>query len=127
LKSIGYLLIGFLVIIIFSGCNNTSSKDFIAELKPQHSNYKLHLFYVNGSTSNEMKEVQAFIHSNPTILDNITEMNAHDSTDGLKKKLKKIGVETFPMYVLLNKDGIVYTSPFLSEMKWLIKQELEVK
>ncbi len=73
-----------------------------------------------------MKEVQDFIHSNPTILDN-TEMNAHDSSDGLKRKLKKIGVETLPMYVLLNKEGIVYTSPFLSEMKSLIKEELEVK
>jgi hypothetical protein len=127
LKSIRCLLMGFLVIVIFCGCNNASSKEFIEELKPQQSNYKLHLFAVNRVPSNEMNEVQAFMHSNPTILDNITEMNGHDYTDGLKKELKKIGVETFPMYVLLNKDGIVSTSPYLSDMKSLIKQELKIK
>ncbi|RCW49030.1 hypothetical protein [Paenibacillus prosopidis] len=126
MKPIRYMLLGFLAIIIFSGCSK-SSKEFIEELKPQHSNYKLHLFYTDGSTPyNEMNEVQVFINSSPVFKDNITEMNGHDYSERLNKKLKKLGITTYPMYVLMNKDGVVYKSPYLSEMKSLIKQELKL-
>jgi hypothetical protein len=128
LKPIGYFLVGILTIIILNGCNHASSEKFIDELKPQHSHNKLHLFYVDEETpSNEMKEVQSFIHSNSVILDNVMEMSGHDYTDSLRTELKKLGVKTLPMYVLMNKEGIVSTSPYLSEMKWFIKQELKVK
>jgi hypothetical protein len=30
------------------------------------------------------------------------------------------------MYVLINKDGIIYKTPYLSEMKSFIKQELKL-
>lgn len=117
----------FGIIIILSGCNGSRYGEFIDELKPQHSNYKLHLFYHNEDTPlNEMTEVQAFIHSNQVILDNITEVQGHLYDKQLGKKLKVLDIETYPMYVLMNKDGFVYKSPYLSEIKAFIKKELKV-
>lgn len=116
---------GFLAIIIFSGCSNETSKEFIEELKPQHSKYKLHLFNADGASySNEMNEVQIFINSSPVFQDNITEMSGHDYNERLNKKLKKLGIKTYPKYVLMNKDGIVCISPYLSEIKAFIKVEI---
>ncbi|MBD0383763.1 hypothetical protein [Paenibacillus sedimenti] len=121
------LLMGFFVIVILSGCNSSKYGEFIEDLKPQHSNYKLHLFYHNGDTPrNEMDEVQSFIHSNQVILDNVTEMNGHPYNEQLSKNLKKLDIRTYPMYVLMNKDGFVYKSPYLSEIKAFIKKELKV-
>ncbi|MFC4775454.1 hypothetical protein ACFO9Q_01475 [Paenibacillus sp. GCM10023252] len=120
------LMVSF-VIIILSGCNGSKYEEAIEDLKPQHSDYKLHLFYHNGVTPhNEMKEVQSFIHSNQVILDNVTEMNGHRYNKQLSKKLKILDISTFPMYVLMNKDGLVYKSPYLSEIEAFIKKELNV-
>ena len=117
----------FSIIFILSGCNSSTYGVFIDELKPQQSNYKLHLFYHNGDTpSNELDEVQTFIHSNQVILDNITEMQGHPYNKQLSKKLKTLDIGTYPMYVLMDKDGFVYKSPYLSEIKAFIKKELKV-
>lgn len=121
------LMCFFAITIILSGCNSSKYGEFIEELKPQHSNYKLHLFYHNGDTPfNEMDEVQTFIHSNQVILENITEMQGHLYNKQLSKKFKKLDIGTYPMYVLMNKDGFVYKSPYLSEIKAFIKKELKV-
>jgi hypothetical protein len=122
------LLIGlFVIIIVLSGCNGSRYGEIIEELKPQHSNYKLHLFYHNEDTPlNEMNEVQSFLHSNRVILDNITEMQGHAYNKQLSKKLKTVDIGTYPMYVLINKEGFLYKSPYLSEIKAFIKKELKV-
>ncbi|MDQ0897576.1 MULTISPECIES: hypothetical protein [unclassified Paenibacillus] len=126
-KVVKSLLMGFFAIIILTGCNSTKYGEFIGELKPQRSNYKLHLFYHNGDTPlNEMDEVQSFIHSNQVIQDNITEMEGHPYSEQLSKNLKKLDIGTYPMYVLMNKDGLVYKSPYLSEIKAFIKKELKM-
>ncbi|KAB8125506.1 hypothetical protein F9U64_22535 [Gracilibacillus oryzae] len=122
-----FLLMGIFVLAILSGCTSSKYEEFIEELKPEHSNYRLHLFYHNGETPrNEMDEVQSFMHSNQVILDNITEVVGHPYDEKLSKNLKKLDVETYPMYVLMNKDGFVYKSPYFSEIKAFIKKELKV-
>ncbi|MEK3884346.1 hypothetical protein [Paenibacillus sp. PL2-23] len=122
------LFMGSLVIFVLSGCNGSKYEEAIEDLKPQHSNYKLHLFYHNGDTpSAEMKEIQSFVHSNQVILDNVTEMNGHPYNKQLSKTLKILDISTYPMYVLMNKDGLVYKSPYLSEVEAFIKKELNVR
>lgn len=81
---------------------------------------------VNGldTPSDEMLEVQNFLHSNSTILENLGEVNGHPYNQQLDKKLKTIGLKSYPMYVLVNKSGIVYTSPHLSEVKSFVKSYL---
>lgn len=120
------LFICSFVVILISGCSSINSDEFIKGLKPQHSNYKLHLFYEGDTPRNEMNEVQTFIHSNPVFLDNISEVVGHSENRRLNKNLKKLGMKTYPMYVLVNKEGIVYNSPHLSKMEEVIKKELKV-
>ena len=122
------LLLGIIAIVVLSSCDNAGSRKLAEELKPEQSKYKLHLFYPDDATPDkELTEVQAFINSDPAIADHVTEMSGHAYSERLSKELKTWGIQTYPMYVLVNKDGMVFKSPYLSEMKADIKQALKLK
>jgi hypothetical protein len=119
----------FLLNIIFlSGCNNETNQELINQLKPKDGKYNIHLFYAEIGDSNiEMGELQSFMNSNPNISDIMHEAGGHPYNKSLVKKLKKLGVNQYPVYLLIDSSGIKLKTPYLSEVKEYIRQELKLK
>jgi hypothetical protein len=113
--------------ILLSGCNNETNQELLNQLKPTDGKYYIHLFYSEIGDSNiEMRELQSFVNSNPKISNIMREAGGHPYNKSLVKKLKQLGVNQYPIYLLIDSNGIKLKTPYLIEVKQYIRQELKL-
>jgi hypothetical protein len=108
------------------GCSQTNEKQFIQELAPNKSKYKIHLFnYNRESSETDTLDMNEFINSDQRIAGNFYEFEGHDYLDKYEKKLKSIHIDYYPVYLIVDKEGIKLKTQYLSKVKEFIKTELD--
>ncbi|NMO96567.1 hypothetical protein [Paenibacillus lemnae] len=106
------------MVLITSGCSEQESSDFVEGLKPTQGQFSIHLFYGDiGNHQLDMHELNAYVNSDEKITNLIPQAQAREATGDLKKKLKTIGINTFPAYAVVDTDGVQLITPYLSEVK----------
>jgi len=118
-----YSFLSMLVLILFIvACSQSDASQFIEDLKPTHSKYKIHLFYSdNESGETDTTELNAIINSDQEIANAFSEFAGHDLTSENVKKLKSIDIDYFPVYLIVDKEGIKLKTQYLSKVKQFIE------
>ncbi|CAM3404467.1 hypothetical protein PALU110988_20830 [Paenibacillus lupini] len=126
-KFIFLLVAAVFTLISLSGCSKGPSKaDVLKELKPaENEKYAIHLFYKDSLPGSETNEVNLFQNSDPAINKAIVKIQFWDHYQERNRKwAKAIGVNEFPMYVLVDADGIVLMTPYWSQLKEFLTESL---
>lgn len=113
------------MLILITGCSDKGNSDFINGLKPSQGQYRIHLYYGKvGNHQYEMVDLNKYVNSDERITGFIPQVQAHETTKELEKKLKTIGVDTLPSYVLVDSEGVKLITPYLSEVKEFINNQI---
>jgi hypothetical protein len=117
------------VLFLLSGCGGPSKEDVLKELVPSgDEKYAIHLFYKNGLPDSETLELNLFHNSNPAITNGIRKVQFWDQYQERNVKwAKALGIKEFPMYLVIDADGIVFETPFLSHVKDFLTKSLVQK
>ncbi|MCR8656873.1 hypothetical protein [Paenibacillus endoradicis] len=96
------------------------------ELKPAETEkYVIHLFYKNYLPDSETTELNTFHNFNPEFTKEIIKVQFWDQEQKRDSKwAAAIGVKEFPMYVIVDINGIVLETPFLSQVKEFLGKSL---
>jgi hypothetical protein len=123
------MILSIIMIILYSvGCTSKNDDQFIQELKPINAKYKIHLFNSNRESSDtETLEMNEFINSDQRIPGSFAEFAGHDYMDENVKKLKSINIDYFPVYLIVDSDGIKLKTQYLSKVKDFIKTDLGIE
>lgn len=113
-----------LAAITAAGCGGPSREAVLAELTPEDG-FAVHLFYRDRLPPSETDELNRFHNSNPVITEGLTgiqfwnrsEKRIADWTDALD-------IREFPVYVVLDAEGVVLKTPYLSEVKFVLSETL---
>lgn len=113
------------MILTFTGCISDKGKAFVEQLEPKEADYKIHLFHAGReSPQPDMDALNRFIHSDPIIAGTFYEFSGYDYTEENAKRLKSIGIEHFPVYVVVGEEGIVFQTQYLTRLQAFMLQEL---
>ncbi|WP_314591125.1 hypothetical protein [Paenibacillus terrigena] len=122
------VLLTFIIITgsLVSGCGGPTKEDVMKELKPAETEkYAIHLFYKNNLPDSETTELNIFHNSNPEFTKAIIKVQFWDQEQERNIKwAAAIGVKEFPMYVIVDTNGIVLETPFLSQVKEFLGRSL---
>ncbi|MBM7565056.1 hypothetical protein [Paenibacillus sacheonensis] len=126
LKMLVLIVVSMITVSLVSGCGGPTKEEVLNELKPAETqNYAIHLFYENNLPDSEATAVNVFHNSNPAYTKAIVKVQFWDhEQDRNKKWAAAIGVKAFPMYVIVDADGIVLKTPFLSRVKEFLEQSI---
>lgn len=113
-------------LLLLSGCGGPSKEDVMKELVPSgEAKYAIHLFYKNSLPDSETMELNRFHNSIPAITNAIQKVQFWDQYQERNVKwAKALGLKEFPMYLIIDADGIVLETPFLSQVQDFLTQEL---
>ncbi|MFF2890169.1 hypothetical protein [Paenibacillus sp. NPDC057967] len=105
--------------LVLSGCSGYKKGEVLEELKPREAGtYAIHLFYEGVLPDSETTELNIFYNSTSELLKTMTIVQFWDQVqDRNVKWAKAIGVKQFPMYVVMDHDGIVLETPYLSQVE----------
>ncbi|HIW34004.1 MAG TPA: hypothetical protein IAA29_14575 [Candidatus Paenibacillus intestinavium] len=105
-------------ILFLSGCG-LSKEDVMKELIPTgEGEFAIHLFYDNGIPESETKDLNIFHNSNPTITNAIGQIQFWDHYQERNVKwAKALEIKEFPKYLIVDKNGNVFETPYLSVVK----------
>lgn len=126
-KFIFALVAAVFILISLSSCSRGPSKaDVLKELKPaENEKYAIHLFYKDSLPDSEAYELNLFQNSDPALIKSIVKVQFWDHYQERNRKwAKAIGLKEFPMYVLVDADGIVLMTPYLSQLKEYLTETL---
>lgn len=118
-KNCLYILAVITALFLLSGCGGPSKEDVMKELVPTgEEKYAIHLFYKNSLPDSETMELNIFHNSNPAITNAIRKVQFWDQYQERNVKwAKALAIKEFPMYLVIDADGIVLETPFLSNVK----------
>lgn len=105
-------------LFLLSGCSGPSKEDVMKELVPTgEEKYAIHLFYKNSLPDSETMELNIFLNTNPAVTP-IQKVQFWDQYQERNVKwAKALGIKEFPMYLVIDADGIVLETPYLSNVK----------
>lgn len=105
-------------LFLLSGCSGPSKEDVMKELVPTgEEKYAIHLFYKNSLPDSETMELNIFLNTTPAITP-IQKVQFWDQYQERNVKwAKALGIKEFPMYLVIDADGIVLETPYLSNVK----------
>ncbi|MDQ6420399.1 hypothetical protein RB620_13220 [Paenibacillus sp. LHD-117] len=120
-----FIVIGIMASLV-SGCKGPTEEEVMKELKPAETErFAVHLFYRNNLPQSETTELNIFHNSNPDITKAIVKIQFWDQEQERNIQwAEAIGVKQFPMYVIIDANGIVLETPFLSQVKEFLGEEL---
>lgn len=113
-------------ILIISGCGGPSRQEVLEYLAPSgNEKYAIHLFYRGSLPMTDTDELNVFMSSNPPIQDAINRVQFWASDhDPHVKWAKVLAIKDFPMYLVMDTEGIVFETPYLSRLKEFLTEEL---
>ena len=113
-----FILLIMVAIFILSGCS-LSKEDVMKELVPtRQGEFAIHLFYKNSLPESETKELNIFHNSNPVITNAIGQVQFWDQYQERNVNwAKALEIKEFPKYLVIDKNGNVFETPYLSVVK----------
>lgn len=113
-------------IFLISGCGGPSRQDVMNHLEPSgQEKYAVHLFYEDTLPMTETNELNIFHNSHPIFLDTINKIQFwNQDIEPYKKWAKVLGIKDFPVYLVMDAEGIVLETPYLSRVKEFLTDEL---
>ncbi|CAM4462862.1 alkyl hydroperoxide reductase subunit AhpC [Paenibacillus endophyticus] len=126
LKYLALLTLVMIIGSLVSGCGGPTKEEVMKELKPSETEkYAIHLFYKNDLPDSETTELNLFHNSNPEITKEIIKVQFWDQEQESNMDwAAAIGVKEFPMYVIVDINGIALETPFLSQVKEYLGKSL---
>ncbi|GLX66796.1 hypothetical protein [Paenibacillus glycanilyticus] len=123
----GICMAAVFILASIAGCGGDPSQDDVLnQLKPDNNEtYALHLFYENILPDSETTELNKFHNSDQRLTTAITKVQFWDQEQERNVKwASAIGIKDFPMYVLLDRKGIVLETPYLSRIEEFLAESL---
>lgn len=125
-KRIFFILTVITFIFLISGCGGPSRQDVMNHLVPSgQEKYAAHFFYEDSLPMTETNELNIFHNSHPIFLDTINKIQFwNQDIEPYKRWAKVLGIKDFPMYLVMDAEGIVLETPYLSRVKEFLTEEL---
>lgn len=119
-------LIMCMCLILLSGCGGPSKEAVMKQLSPTgEEKYAIHLFYKHYLPDSEGNEVLIFHNSDPAIQESINKVQFWDvDLERDMKWAKVLGIKEFPMYLVLDQEGVVLETQYLSKVKQFLTETL---
>ncbi|MBD7966762.1 hypothetical protein H9647_01675 [Paenibacillus sp. Sa2BVA9] len=121
-----FILTVITCIFLISGCGGPSRQDVMKYLEPSgEGEYAVHFFYEDSLPMTETNELNIFHNSHPIFLDTINKIQFwNQDIEPYEKWAKVLGIKDFPVYLVMDAEGIVLETPYLSRVKEFLKEEL---
>ena len=121
-----FILAVITCLFLISGCGGPSKQDVMKYLEPSgKEKYSIHLFYEGNLPMTETNELNIFHNSDPIFLDAINKIRFwNQDLEPYVKWAKVLGIKDFPMYLVMDADGIVLETPYLSKVKEFLTESL---
>ncbi|MGZ9583066.1 hypothetical protein [Paenibacillus marinisediminis] len=119
------LILVITALFLLSSCSGQSKEDVMKELVPTEEKYAIHLFHKNGVPESETMELLNFLNSNSASTNAIRKVQFWDQSQERNIKwAKALEIKEFPMYLVIDANGIVLETPFLSHVKEFLSKSL---
>ncbi|GIP43025.1 hypothetical protein J45TS6_14840 [Paenibacillus sp. J45TS6] len=114
-----FILSAITCIFFISGCGGPSRQDVMKYLEPSgQEKYAVHFFYQDSLPMTETNELNIFHNSHPIFLDTINKIQFwNQDIEPYKRWAKVLGIKDFPKYLVMDAEGIVLETPYLSRVK----------